>query len=488
MKSLHSRLLLSYVLVILVCLAVVGLAMGLLLARRPLPEQQAYRDLENKSRWVLFRPEMSGFLQDQSGQRVTQGLQRLADILKVRVILIEEEGRVIADSQGALLGHNLLEGARLDRQSPDMIRGSYRPAGVLQRWLFVGQAISASPASPARWFVVAQPAPRLAIFELFGENLLGPLVQAGALGLILSVLLAWLISRSVARPIQRTADAARAMAQGNYDQQLPLSGPAEVQELALSFNRMAQQVKASQQAQREFSANVSHDLKTPLTSIQGFSQAILDGTAADPEATQRAAKIIHDEAGRMRRMVDDLLLLARMDAGELRLERRPVELTQLLASCVARLEPSAQGAGITLSLDAPSEGKLPITGDGDRLVQLFSNLLDNALKHTPAAGRVTVTAGKSDDQIVVAVADTGPGIPPDQLSRIFERFYQVDKSRARSRTQGVGLGLAICKELAEAHDGRITAESVVGVGSRFSVTLPTADAAPTVIHRRQAPV
>jgi two-component system OmpR family sensor kinase len=484
LKSLRSRLLVSYTLVILLCLAVVGLAMGLLLARRSLPEQQIYRDLENKSRWVHLRPALSEFLLNQSPERLAQGLQRVADILNARALLVEEGGRVVADTGEGWVGRNLLAEANLNQQTPELIRGVFRPEGTLQRWLFVGRALPPQGASPARWIVLSQGAPRLAIFQLFGENLLGPLAQAGLLALVLSVLLAWLISRSVARPIQRTAAAARAMAEGDYDQQLPLSGPAEVQELAASFNRMARQVKSSRQAQRDFVANVSHDLKTPLTSIQGFSQAILDGTAADPEAARRAAGIIHDEAGRMRRMVDDLLLLARMDAGELQLDRQAVDLVPLLASCVTRLEPRAQDGGIALNLDTPPSGLPPITGDGDRLVQLFTNLLDNALKHTPAGGRVTVTASASGDQVVVAVADTGPGIPADELARVFERFYQVDKSRARTQAPGVGLGLAICKELAEAHGGRIAAESVVGVGTKFSVTLPTADAAPTVARRR----
>jgi signal transduction histidine kinase len=174
-----------------------------------------------------------------------------------------------------------------------------------------------------------------------------------------------------------------------------------------------------------------------------------------------------------------------MDAGELQLERRPVDLAQLLAGCVTRLQPRAQQAQVALTLHLPPEGVSPLTGDGDRLVQLFTNLLDNALKHTPAGGRVTITAERAEGQVIVAVTDTGPGIPPDQISRIFERFYQVDKSRARTQAKGAGLGLAICKELAEAHGGRITAESVVGVGSKFSVILPTADAAPTLAHRRR---
>jgi signal transduction histidine kinase len=485
MKSLHSRLLVSYTLVILVCLAVIAVAMWLLLARQPLPEQQIYRDLENKTRWLSSRPQMTEWLQAQPPQRLAQGLQQLDETLRARIMLVDADGRVVADTGSSLVGHDLLEEADLNRQTSDMVRGTVRPAGTRQDWLFVGRALTSPRLSTARWFVVAQQAPRLPVFQLLGANLLAPLVQAGLLALILSVLLAWLVSRSVARPIEQAAAAARAIADGCYDQRLPLTGPTKVRELADTFNQMAQQVKASQQAQRDFVANVSHDLKTPLTSIQGFSQAILDGTAADPGETVRVAGIIHDEAGRMRRMVDDLLLLARMDAGQLPLERRPIDPALLLENCIARMAPRARQAGIVLDLNLSPAGLPQITGDGDQLVQLFSNLMENALKHTRAGGRVAVTGGSDDREVVITIADTGPGIPEDQLPRVFERFYQVEKSRARSRTKGAGLGLAICKELAEAHGGRITAESVVGVGTKFSVHLPRADSAPTLAHRRR---
>jgi signal transduction histidine kinase len=481
MKSLRSRLLASYTLVIVVCLVVVAAATLLFLLRRSLPDRQVYLDLAAKSRVALFRPVRDELLRDQSPERLTRTLQRISDTQQERVILTEADGIVIADTHDSLTGHNLLKEARLSKRTADVIQGSFRPAATWQRWLFVGRAL---PPSHDRWFIVARQVPRLPIFQIFGENMLSPLVQAGLLGLILSVLLAGLISRSVARPIQQTAAAARAIADGDYDQQLPLGGPTEVRELATSFNQMARQVKASHRAQRDFVANVSHDLKTPLTSIQGFSQAILDGTVADTAETQRAASIIHQEAGRMRRMVDDLLLLARMDAGELQLARQTVDLAQLLAGCITRMEARAHQGGVVLRLTTPPAGIPPITGDGDRLVQLFTNLLDNALKHTPAGGQVTATTELANREVVISVADTGPGIPPEHLPRVFERFYQVDRSRARSQTSGVGLGLAICKELAEAHGGRISVESVVGVGTRFSVYLPLADSAPTVAHRR----
>ncbi|MEE8392272.1 MAG: HAMP domain-containing sensor histidine kinase [Anaerolineae bacterium] len=217
-------------------------------------------------------------------------------------------------------------------------------------------------------------------------------------------------------------------------------------------------------------ANVSHDLKTPLTSIQGFSQALLDGTASTPETTARAARVIHEEAERMRRMVDELLTLARFDAGQMVMARDPVELGPLLRGCVEKLTPQAQAAGVTLELDVPE--RLSVTGDADRVAQVFGNMLDNSVAHTPAGGKVAVAARRVNEErtIEVTVTDAGEGISPESLPRIFERFYQVDKARKRSR--GAGLGLAITKEIVEAHGGTITAESVVGLGTKFTVRLP----------------
>jgi signal transduction histidine kinase len=242
---------------------------------------------------------------------------------------------------------------------------------------------------------------------------------------------------------------------------------------------MTQEVKASRQAQRDFVANVSHELKTPLTSIQGFSQAILDGTARNGEAQRHAAQIVNDEAERMTRLVNELLDLAKLDAGQIVMAQEPVDMGRLLRGCVEKLIPQAEKVGVELKLDL---GTLPpLSGDNDRLAQVFTNLIDNALKHTPQGGRVTVAArevigppvhkgAKAVPRIEVSVADTGSGIPPEDLSRIFERFYQVDKSRRRKR--GAGLGLAIAKEIVQAHGGQIKAESVVGVGTKFTVMLP----------------
>jgi two-component system sensor histidine kinase ResE len=242
--------------------------------------------------------------------------------------------------------------------------------------------------------------------------------------------------------------------------------------MAGSFNAMATQVSAARQAQRNLVANVSHDLKTPLTAIRGWSQALLDGTATNPEQRQRAAAVIHEEVGRMERLVGQLLDLARIESGQLVLNRQPVELPELLDGLYRSLVLHAEERQITLTRDL--QVVPPVSGDPDRLAQIVTNLLDNALTHTPAGGRVHLSLRPHGPEAVeIAVQDTGMGIPAAELERIFDRFYQVDKSRARLDEQsGSGLGLAIVKELVEAHGGQIVARSQVGQGTIFTVRLP----------------
>ena len=242
--------------------------------------------------------------------------------------------------------------------------------------------------------------------------------------------------------------------------------------MAESFNSMSAQVAATRQAQRDFVANVSHDLKTPVTSIQGWSQALLDGTAVSPADQTQAANIIYSEAERMGRMVAQLLDLAKIESGQLQLNRSPVDLAEVGIVVRQNLLPRAQANQIHLTIE--TEPAPPVWGDYDRLMQVVSNLVENGLNHTPAGGRVHVGVRPSGDQIVeISVQDTGKGMSPEQLARIFERFYQVDKSRVREDgRRGSGLGLSIVQELVLLHNGRIQAQSEVGKGSRFTVRLP----------------
>jgi two-component system sensor histidine kinase ResE len=233
---------------------------------------------------------------------------------------------------------------------------------------------------------------------------------------------------------------------------------------------MLARVQASQRSQRDLVANLSHELKTPLTSIQGFAQAQLEGAAESPVQRTHAAEVIHDEAGRMHRMVVDLLDLARLDAGPADLQISSVEPTSLLAGVVDRFRPLASAAGVELGKAANEMRAL--AGDGDRLGQVFTNLLDYALKFTARGGRIDVTASAQDREPRVRVADNGIGISAKDLPHIFERFYQVDGARAGGETHGAGLGLAIAHEIVRAHGGRISVRSTPERGTEFTVYLP----------------
>jgi two-component system sensor histidine kinase ResE len=293
---------------------------------------------------------------------------------------------------------------------------------------------------------------------------------AGGIALVVSILLSFLIARWIAAPLDRIAEASRAVAAGVYDQELTIAGPEEIQSLAEAFNEMVREVKTSHQSQRDFVANVSHELKTPLTSIQGFAGAIMDGTASEPEELNRAARVIHDESDRLQRLVKDLLDLARLDSGQLEFAFQRVDLSALLAAVVERLSVKAKQASVRVSLEKTDYP--PLVGDGDRLAQVFTNLMDNAIKHSPQGGQVRIWGEASAGWVSVHIDDSGEGIPSSDLDRIFERFYMVDKARAGGTDRGTGLGLAISQEIIRLHNGTIRAQSKVGIGSRFSVQLP----------------
>ena len=469
-RSLNSRLLLSYVAIILVCLVVVGL--GLLVfvrASSPVWTRDAYTELETAARVTVQAFRQAGPLETLPAERLRTALDQAAEEASeygVRTLLLDAQRTIRFDSEREWEGERLkLNEAVRTPALPGRTQGTFSAPGGrrVDQWIFSGRDLP-------RGLTILFVSPRPRLLGWFAENLLQPLVRAGAVALVLSILLALLVSRSVTAPLRRVAGAAEGIARGETNTRAPVSGPKEVRALARTFNTMADQVEAARQSQRDFVANVSHELKTPLTSIQGFSQALLDGTASTPEATARAVRVIHQEAGRMRRMVDELLILARFDAGQMMMAHDPVELEPLLRGCLDKLSLQAQEAQVELELNLPD--RMFVTGDTDRLAQVFANLLDNAIAHTPAGGKVSIAARRVDEgrAIEATVTDTGPGIPADELPRIFERFYQVDKARRRSR--GAGLGLAITKEIVESHGGSITAESLVGLGTRLTVHLP----------------
>ncbi|MDF2725287.1 MAG: histidine kinase [Paenibacillus sp.] len=227
---------------------------------------------------------------------------------------------------------------------------------------------------------------------------------------------------------------------------------------------------------KDFVANVSHELRTPLSMLQGYSEALLDDIAATPEDRQELAQVIHDESLRMGRLVNDLLDLARMEAGHMTLNFSEVDLEPLLARVHRKFSALCKERGIALHLEFPTEGVTLKRGDEDRLEQVLTNLLDNAVRHTPAEASIDIVVKPiiemNEDAVQIDIADRGRGIPREDLPYIFERFYKADKARTRGSSGGTGLGLAIVKNIVEAHNGSIQATSEQGVGTTFTIKIP----------------
>jgi two-component system phosphate regulon sensor histidine kinase PhoR len=223
---------------------------------------------------------------------------------------------------------------------------------------------------------------------------------------------------------------------------------------------------------RDFVANVSHEFKTPLTAIQGFTEILLDGAVEDLTASRRFLEFIRDYTARLVRLTDDLLYLSLIEAGKLEMKFAPVPVADLIQSCVEMLRYQAGAKQIEMRVDCPA-ALPPVWGDAVRLELVLRNLLDNAVQYTSPGGRIAVHSAPADGQVLISVSDTGVGIAPSEQERIFERFYRGSPARANA-VGNTGLGLSIAKHVVEAHQGRITVESDVGRGSTFSVFLPQA--------------
>jgi signal transduction histidine kinase len=269
--------------------------------------------------------------------------------------------------------------------------------------------------------------------------------------------------------VQQITSAAQKIAAGDLSQRIPTHSQDEIGTLANSFNQMADSLAKHEELRRNLIADVAHELRTPLTVIQGNLEAMLDGIL--PASPQEIATL-RDETALLGRLVSDLRLLSLAEAGQLMLERVEIDTTELITRAVEPFRLQAQSSQIDLTLEiAPSLSSINV--DADRIAQVIRNLLNNALRHTPAGGRITLTCRKETPQsLLFTVLDTGEGIPVDDLPFVFDRFYRADKSRSRA-SGGSGIGLAIAKQLVEAHGGKVWAESQPGRGAIFGFTLPS---------------
>lgn len=466
-SSLRARLWLSFGCLIITALSIVAVVLVLFLLRNPYLYRQTLLRVTAASS-VLAR-----------GSRAAGQIDEVALAFNVRVLLFNSSGTLLRDSGDRSAGIALPAATLTLRGFPATRDASGRV------WLY-----SLERTVEGNWLLVAAPRPKLVpALAVLTDELTPPFVQGGLIALLLSLALAYVLARWIANPLQQLVSAvrrlpARTPADSMRSGQEPRAGgalggaphvaergPKEVRELTRAFNEMSGRVAASQRSQREFVADVSHELKTPLTSIQGFAQALMDGAAETPAARQHAAEVIYTEAGRMHRMALDLLDLARLDAGTAKLEISAVDVCALLDGVLEKFRPLAAAAGVEMTLSVA--GQLPaVEADGERLGQVFANLVDNAIKFTPRDGKIMLEAMRDRNEVQVSVADTGPGIEQEDLPHIFDRFYQADSARGGGEKHGAGLGLAIAQEIVAAHGGRIKVRGRTGGGAEFSVQLP----------------
>lgn len=297
------------------------------------------------------------------------------------------------------------------------------------------------------------------------RTLLLAALAAGTVGLLLS----FAISRRILRPVEALTAAARGMEAGDLDQRVEVTGKDEIGDLARAFNAMAERRATAERLRRDLVSDVAHELRSPLTNLRCQIEALEDGLVQQGPETLRS---LAEEVALLEKLIDDLQDLALAEAGQLELERGPVDLAGEVERVVKALRPRLDGGGLRVEADLPSDLP-PVNADARRLAQILRNLLGNAITHTPPGGTIRVRGRTEGKEVEVTVEDTGPGISREHLPFLFERFYRTDASRSRA-TGGAGLGLAIVKQLAAAHGGRVWVESEEGRGSVFGFSLPAA--------------
>lgn len=499
-RTLRSKLIFSYSAVAVLCLILV--VVGTLAFARDFITRSGFKTLEDKRALAtpLLRFSLSANNKPQTprAKLIAESVTDSIRAANLRVLLVDADTLTVAfDTSARYDALNQpfrfeLDDAELQKQlvNTSGVRGFHKFPDEPQRIQFIATrprllrlptnssgaqtpgagstGNSNAEPGPLSPYIVVFAQPEVRALDLIQADLRDALLPALGIALLLSLGVGYLLARSISKPISKLAGAAAAMARGDYSQRLPIEGQDELATLTGQFNEMAAEVDHAHKMQRDFVANVSHDLKTPLTSVQGFSQAILDGAVHDEQGYQQAAKIINTEAQRMSRMVSELLNLTRLENGLSALHLQTADLGQVISQLVGAMQPQAIESGVKLKAKLGGSGAT-VLGDVDKLKQAFGNLIDNALKHTPDGGTVSVQVSDVPGGVEVLVQDTGEGIPPEDLPRVMERFYQIDKARS---SRSIGLGLAIAREIIQAHRGQITIESAPGAGTTVKVVLP----------------
>ena len=460
--SLQSKLIVAFALVVLAALAFAGSVFVFL--QRGEEEDQEIEHVIATSPGIYTE---FSFLQRRGDPKavLAEFVDAAADEHEVRILLVDlTDGTVVEDSEGALVDEQLVisDDIRASFQQP--VRGqpyiSWRPSGA-----GAGRDLILVTALPSRlrelpprgaepyWLVLAVPESTVTRAWL---DLLPGLGVAAAIALPIAVVLAVLVAAYITRPLQQLTVASQRMAEGSFDVQVSVDRSDEVGRLAQAFSSMARRVGEAHAQMRALVANVSHDLKTPLTSILGFAQALRDGRAADEAEVKRMGQVIYEEASRLTTRLNDLLYLSELESGQALLQRDEIDLRKLIEGVAQRIETDAAGRNLRLSVEL-ADG-LAVSADGPKLERAVENLLDNARKHAPSGSEITVCTYAEPGYAYIEVANPPGDLSDEELPRLFERFYRRDRTRGQGGdAAGSGLGLPIARDLVELHGGTLDA-------------------------------
>lgn len=375
------------------------------------------------------------------------GMPAMGGMMNERLLLVDESGSVLADTQGVMVGDKLTP-SELSAAIPLTVDGQ------IVGYLFASGGVGISPVN------------QQAVLTRLNRGVLLAGLVAGGLGLILAIGLSY----TLLRPVHALTIAAQKLAGGDLSHRVDVRGDDEMATLSHTFNQMADSLQQAEEARRAMTADIAHELRTPLAVQRANLEALQDGVY--PLTTENLGPVI-EQNHLLTRLVEDLRTLALTDAGQIVLERTSTDLTSLVERMVERFLPQAGSQQVTLTLYPPVNPIPQISADPIRMEQVLTNLLSNALRYTPIGGQIEISLASKDGSIQLSIHDNGPGIPEQALPYIFERFYRVDKSRARVEG-GTGLGLAIARQLARAHGGDLTATNHASGGALFTLILPVA--------------
>ncbi|HTP13196.1 MAG TPA: ATP-binding protein [Bacteroidota bacterium] len=480
MKSIRSKITATYLALALTI--VVGVSILIAWKLESYVTEQLVQDLGRQADWVYYSLQRDSSM---TFAQIDQQIRRVAGLENLRLTLIADDGRLIDDSDVPLEQvpqvENHLHRPEVQQALAESLGWNIRHSATVGRdFLYVARSIRAPrTGGMARDVGFVRLSMPLEDVRDRMNSLRAIVAIVGFLTLIVVIGVSVLISQRISHPIVEIARAVEQIRSGDFDVRIGVTSDDETGKLAGAINELVQKLKADivqmrklEKVRSEFLGNVSHELRTPIFAIQGFIETLLNGAVDDRSVNRTFLERARSNANRLNALLEDLINISQIESGEMKMSFRYFNANDFIEGVVRDFQDQGRQSRIEVSASCNTPRDQEVLGDRDRLRQVLNNLIDNGLKYNVEGGTVVVSTESLGDKIRVSVKDSGVGIPPEHVNRIFERFYRVDKDRSRE-VGGTGLGLAIVKHIVEAHESTIEVSSEPGKGSTFSFTLRT---------------